>query len=282
MQVGKSKARAAKGFTMARPLDGLLAVEAVSDRAFPRHTHDCYGIGVLVGGAQRSASGRGPVEAHEGQVITVNPNEVHDGIPIGNAERAWKMIYFAPELLARILPEVAWGAELHHPVLASCSTAGTLLSLHAAAMAGEEAQETAENLLPGVLAPLLSRKAGPTAAQARGISRAAARIDDAPEAPHPVAQLAAEAGLSHWHFIRAFSAATGLTPQAYRRQRQVQKARKVIESGVPLAEAAAAAGFADQSHMTRLFTRCYGFTPGTLANAVASAAGGRPRATARP
>lgn len=255
---------------MARPFDGLLAVEAVSDRAFPRHTHDCYGIGVVVGGAQRSASGRGTVEAHAGQVITVNPNEVHDGIPIGDAERAWKMIYVTPGFLASILPEVACGAELHHPVLASCQTARTLLSLHAAAMTGIEVQETAENLLPSVLAPLLSLKMSREAAQARGIARAAARIDDAPEEPHPISELSAEAGLSRWHFIRAFSAAKGLTPQAYRRQRQVQKARQRIECGLPLAEAAAAAGFADQSHMTRVFTACYGFTPGKLAAAFAT------------
>jgi AraC-like DNA-binding protein len=258
-------------FAAARPFDGLLAVEAASDRAFPRHTHDVYGIGVLVAGAQRSASGRGPVEARAGQVITVNPNEVHDGAPLGGAGRTWKMVYVAPALLARLLPEAPPGAELHHPVLASDAAARALLQLHAAAMAGADVAETAETLLPPVLATLLSLPPDPPAARAAGVARAAARIDEAPEAPHPIAALAAEAGLSRWHFIRAFAAATGLTPQAYRRQRQVQRARAAIEAGDPLAEAAAAAGFADQSHMTRLFAASYGFTPGTLARAVAAA-----------
>jgi AraC-like DNA-binding protein len=37
-----------------------------------------------------------------------------------------------------------------------------------------------------------------------------------------------------------------------------------------LAHAAAAAGFADQSHMTRIFTRQFGFTPGAWQQAVAA------------
>jgi hypothetical protein len=46
------------------------AVEACSRHAFPRHTHDGYGIGLIVRGAQRSWSGRGTVEAGPGSIIT--------------------------------------------------------------------------------------------------------------------------------------------------------------------------------------------------------------------
>jgi AraC-like DNA-binding protein len=41
----------------------------------------------------------------------------------------------------------------------------------------------------------------------------------------------------------------------------------MILDGVGLAEAAAAAGFADQSHFTRHFRRSYGHTPGRLVSA---------------
>lgn len=64
---------------------GVEAVEAATRHAFPRHTHQQFGIGVIHQGAQKSASGRGMVEAGPGDVITVNPNEVHDGSPIGEA-----------------------------------------------------------------------------------------------------------------------------------------------------------------------------------------------------
>lgn len=68
-------------------IEGVEAVEADTAHSFGRHTHDQFGIGVITRGAQRSASGRGPVEAGPGDMITVNPGEVHDGHPIGDAGR---------------------------------------------------------------------------------------------------------------------------------------------------------------------------------------------------
>jgi AraC-like DNA-binding protein len=43
----------------------------------------------------------------------------------------------------------------------------------------------------------------------------------------------------------------------------------LISQGQPISEAAALAGFADQSHLSRWFTRCYGVTPGGYQRAVA-------------
>lgn len=39
------------------------------------------------------------MEAQAGDVITVNPGEVHDGAPIDDNGRAWSMLYFDPSLL---------------------------------------------------------------------------------------------------------------------------------------------------------------------------------------
>ncbi|HTN99015.1 MAG TPA: helix-turn-helix transcriptional regulator, partial [Nordella sp.] len=76
-------------------------------------------------------------------------------------------------------------------------------------------------------------------------------------------------GLSKFQLLRGFCKATGLTPHAYLVQRRVALARTLIAGRLPLAEAALTAGFADQSHMTRLFVRTYGVSPGLYAEAVA-------------
>jgi AraC-like DNA-binding protein len=65
--------------------------------------------------------------------------------------------------------------------------------------------------------------------------------------------------------VRAFSQATGMTPHAYLVQRRIGIVRRMIAKGTPLADAALAGGFADQSHMTRTFVRAYGLTPGAYA-----------------
>jgi AraC-like DNA-binding protein len=51
-------------------------------------------------------------------------------------------------------------------------------------------------------------------------------------------------------------------------QRRLQMARKRIAESAALADAAQASGFADQSHMTRLFIRTYGVSPGVYAAAM--------------
>ena len=77
-------------------LTGVEAVSLVSDRSFPRHSHDQFGLGVVRAGGHASWSGGGPVEAGPGDVIAVSPEEMHDGAPIGGA-RAWDILYVAPE-----------------------------------------------------------------------------------------------------------------------------------------------------------------------------------------
>jgi hypothetical protein len=61
------------------PVAGIDAMTASTAHAFPRHTHDQYGIGVIDAGGHSSWSGRGQVEAGAGSLICVNPGEVHDG-----------------------------------------------------------------------------------------------------------------------------------------------------------------------------------------------------------
>ena len=48
-------------------------------------------------------------------------------------------------------------------------------------------------------------------------------------------------------------------------QARLHLARRLIVAGQPLSAVAAEAGFSDQSHLTRLFGRSYGMTPGAYA-----------------
>jgi AraC-like DNA-binding protein len=94
------------------------------------------------------------------------------------------------------------------------------------------------------------------------IHRGRQLLDDDPASAVTLADLAQECGLSRFQVLRGFVRATGLTPHAYLMQRRVELARSLIASGAGLADAALAAGFADQSHMTRLFKRTHGYPPG--------------------
>lgn len=88
----------------------------------------------------------------------------------------------------------------------------------------------------------------------------------APRSPG-VAELARAAGLSPAHFARAFRARTGVAPHAWLATLRLERALDLLRrpgSAPVLAEVAAAAGFADQAHMTRELRRATGLTPGAL------------------
>lgn len=82
--------------------------------------------------------------------------------------------------------------------------------------------------------------------------------------------LAAATGRSRFSVHRAFTHTYGMAPSDYQRQLRLRAARRLISQGLPLSEAAAQAGFADQSHLSRWFSRCYGVTPGGYQRAVTS------------
>ncbi len=254
---------------------------AETRHSFAKHTHEAFGIGYMYSGAQKSASGRGMVEAGAGNIITVNPREVHDGHPIGDGPRGWNMLYFDPGLIAKAASDLSDTAnttfEFTRPVMDSPHVRQCFGALFAAITDGtmETAQLRREEMLllmlhhamimPGE--PATKSNARTAVAHAR-IRRAKSLLDDSPTDSHSLEGLANAAGLSKFQTLRDFTRATGLTPHAYLVQRRIDLARAMIKSGESLADIANAAGFADQSHLNRHFVRAFGMTPGRYARAV--------------
>lgn len=85
---------------------------------------------------------------------------------------------------------------------------------------------------------------------------------DTSSADFPVAALARRCGLSRSYFIRAFKVSMGLPPHHWLMHRRIEQAREMlIRTNENIAEIAISCGFADQSHLTRVFHAVVGASP---------------------
>ncbi|MFQ3786414.1 helix-turn-helix domain-containing protein [Halomonas sp. A29] len=247
-------------------IDGLMAMSLVSGRAFPRHTHDQYGLGLITAGGQRSWSGVGRVDAVAGDIITVNPGEVHDGAPLAGTRRAWHMFYFDPDLVQQSIGDHHASTELTRPALHDPLLHGLMRQLfqRLAGAPGDtlDLEERYCQLLGTAFSRHGSRRLDTAEDSMGNIAKVRQRLDDAPQLAITLRELADMAGLSRYQLLRSFTRALGITPHAYLLQRRVLLARRLIASGQPLSQTALDAGFSDQSHMSRAFSRQFGLSPG--------------------
>lgn len=256
-----------EGFrAIATGISGIRAVSAASGHSFARHSHDEFGIGAIIEGAQISASGRGQVQAERGDVITVNPGEIHDGAPCGDRGRRWFMFYLTPGFAETFADGLglARAAEFAAPVLRRPQLSAGLVRLGLRLAGGCDGPAVLEErLLPLLATAMAPRAFAEKAPQPAALARLLAEIDADPARPHDLPSLAAPLGLSRFQTLRAFFRATGLTPHAYLLDRRVRRASELIRAGdCGLAGIAAQTGFADQAHLTREFKRRHGLTPG--------------------
>lgn len=252
----------------ALPVHDIEAMHATSQRSFPRHTHDQYGIGMVDAGKHASWSGRGQVEAGPRSFICVNPSEVHDGQAAGGC-RSWRMLYFSPDSMAAMCSDIGDGAQSELMFSAPVFQDRGLLPIFNAAFSHclpheEHGTIACETDVLSLVAGLLHHSSAKSARDdglTGCIRRARQMIDDDPARPLTLASLATDAGLSKYRLLRSFARELGLTPHAYIVQRRIARAQRLIRNGRGLAEAALAAGFYDQSHLTRCFVRQLGVTP---------------------
>jgi AraC-like DNA-binding protein len=119
-----------------------------------------------------------------------------------------------------------------------------------------------DEIAPGdiaeIVADILSAEPPPQAADTANtrlgttLTESASRIGD----------IAARFGRSREGFSRMVRRELGVSPHAFRMLARLNLARQLLRAGEPIAAVAVDAGFADQSHLTRLFRRTFGTTPG--------------------
>jgi AraC family transcriptional regulator, regulatory protein of adaptative response / methylated-DNA-[protein]-cysteine methyltransferase len=106
-------------------------------------------------------------------------------------------------------------------------------------------------------------KLGAPDPQVQAVKRACERIEQAEEAPK-LAELAASARLSPYHFHRVFKAITGVTPKAYAAETRARRAADKLRTAETVTEAIYDAGFNSSSRFYENTAARLGMTPSAV------------------
>lgn len=233
--------------------------------AYPAHTHDSWTLLIVDDGAVRFDLDRHHHGAVRSEVTLLPPHVPHDGRPAGPFGFRKRVLYLDADLLGIELV----GAAVDHPGWADPALRLRIHQLHRALAApGEslEAQSRLALVAERLRNHLRGREEVPAVPRDSGLADRLRDLLDARVTEGLTLDEAATVLHAHpTHLVRAFTRRHGLPPHRYLTGRRVERARRLLLEGRRPAEVAAEAGFYDQAHLTRHFTRMLGVGPGRFA-----------------
>ncbi|NMB88879.1 MAG: AraC family transcriptional regulator [Chloroflexi bacterium] len=237
-------------------------------QVFKKHTHDTYSIGMIHNGSSEAYLHDRLVTLRSGDLVFIPPGEVHACNPGGGTGLTYHMFYVEEplmEALSRALfgrPEPGIACrEVHVPGLRQEFAALYRLMARPGDLLEKQSQ-LYHTLGAALLACLPGQAVLPSPAGGEQVLAGAYRF--LMEHLYENVSLEELAGLAHmspYHFLRTFREVYGLPPHAYRLQKRVSAARRLLAQGHPVAQVACETGFSDQSHFTRHFKSLVGVTP---------------------
>lgn len=218
------------------------------------------------------AGGRRVVEVQQDSITTVEAGSVyhwHTDGPIG-----FSHLYIDPQYFAELVGKaydrdpasVSFAETIGRPDPEAAALFRRLLALRGTP---DEAL-TADAYFDALLARLAGTSTwGGEFCQYRRLSlapyvvrRVRAYIRDHIDQPITLEQLAAVAGYSRYHFVRAFKDATGMPPYAYVVQERIGTARELLRhKSTAIADVARRTGFTTHAHFSTRFRQVVGLSP---------------------
>ena len=252
----------------------------LENHAFRPHTHDTLMLGLVTAGCISFTRGRATFTAPAGTVSIVNPLELHTGERKDGAQlRAISL-----NVPSHFLCDAESGERDRSPphfrrcVVADIQLQRALVDVFCGISQGWSSLTREVVLTRGVrmlvqrYSERSSRSAGTSWHEPHAVRRARELIDARYDEELSIAEIAADTRLSRFQLMRAFRRHVGAPIHVYQIQRRIERAKKELVAGHPVAQVAINVGFADQSHFTKRFRGIVGMTPGAYRRDVADIA----------
>lgn len=224
-----------------------------TEHAYPQHTHDAWTLLIIDDGAVRYDLDRREHGALQSLITLLPPQVAHDGRSARSGGFRKRVVYLEPDVIGAELI----GRAVDHPEFADPRLRQRIDQLHAVLAERDDPLHAASRLAlitERLRWHLLGRPessglrseppSGPLAARLREL------LDEHLVDGVDLAETAAALQTSSTHLIRSFTRAYGLPPHRYLTGRRVDRARRLLLAGMPIAAAATGSGFYDQAHLT--------------------------------
>lgn len=236
---------------------------------FPNHFHEYYVIGYVESGQRMLFCKNQEYIIGEGNVVLFQPGDNHACSQCDGKSLDYRGINISKEVMLDLAEEIMGERSLPgfvRNVVEDEELTCYLRPLHEMIMKGYGEFDKEENLL--LLLSVLFKKYGQPFEQC--IPECREEIEKACEFMKQhyseriyLDQICRCAGLSKSTLLRAFTKTKGVTPYLYLENIRIGEAKKLLEQGVPLIDAALRTGFSDQSHFTNYFNSFIGLSPGS-------------------
>lgn len=235
--------------------------------------HSAYSIALVTNGNFKYRSVQGSALMTPGSLLLGNDGACFEcGHQHSRGDRCLAF-HFSPEVLESVVAAIP-GARRLALAAPRLPPVPSVLAVLAAAQAlrdengsPEEFRELALRLAGAVCAALdqggSASPRPPTPRNERRVATALRRIEAQQDARISVDDLAAEAAVSLFHFLRIFEQVVGVTPGQYMLRTRLRRAAvQLRRSNAAIAAVALNCGFDDLSTFNRQFRRATGLTPG--------------------
>ncbi|HEY1535802.1 MAG TPA: AraC family transcriptional regulator, partial [Polyangiaceae bacterium] len=210
---------------------------------------------------------------HPGDILLADAGEVQRTTVTGDCHNEFFTIYWQCDALERVAAELGFTGTRDWAVtqLAAGTISAELARLHSSlesgdALSAEQAYRSATAALLGGARQGAESAARPSRAHPC-VDRAAERARESLAEPLSLSELASEMHMSKYYLAHSFQHSLGVPPHRYRKLLRVQCARRLLERGHAVADAALETGFADSPHLSRVFSEWLGVSPAAWRNA---------------
>jgi AraC-like DNA-binding protein len=229
-----------------------------------------YVFGVVDEQPMRSRRGRERRLVRPGQLVAWDPSQAHAGSAVDGIPWTARLMVVEVADLAELAqdPESDPLSDVvfPQPVLHDPGLRAGFERLYATFATPSTRLERDERLAEWLVSLIDRASTRPARARAgrrdeRALRLALDYLADRPERNVSLDELATAAGIGKFRLVRLFRERTGLPPHALQIAHRIRVARRLLEAGEAIADAAFATGFSDQSHLHRHFKRGLGITP---------------------